>query len=325
MFAPTLRTVLRRLFWLQLIGNPPRPDLISLRIQRLYTNAGFLMSLKREKILQKEGRPSPLATKPTRKKLGRPTLSTEALLDKALDVFLELGFEGATVDAITAAAGVAKRTVYLRYSDKTTLFKAALERAINAWIVPVERLRAEETADFEETLLRIGQLLLTNIMRPSGIKLLRIANAESARMPEISAYSNQMGTEPTLRYLEDLLGRRIKVARDEARNFGEAALAFLHLIVGGPACLTAWGVVLDKAEIDKHTRYCVQLFLHGLVSQTPPGVTPVGLAAPSGTTGEGMNNAVESQAAAQLARENSKLRTLLVEAMLEVATLKEQT
>ena len=57
---------------------------------------------------------------------------------------------------------MAKRTVYLRYGDKTALFKAALERAIEEWIVPIERLQAAETDDLEETLLRVGHILVAN-------------------------------------------------------------------------------------------------------------------------------------------------------------------
>src|SRR6516165_5135647 len=108
-------------------------------------------------------------TQPARRP-GRPSLSNEALLDKALDLFLEMGFERTSIDAITAAAGMAKRTVYLRYEDKTTLFKAALERAINEWIVPVARLRAAEMEDLETTLLRVGQILLSNVMSPAGLR-----------------------------------------------------------------------------------------------------------------------------------------------------------
>ncbi len=42
---------------------------------------------------------------------GRPTRTNAELLDKALDLFLENGFERTSIDAITAAAGMAKRTV----------------------------------------------------------------------------------------------------------------------------------------------------------------------------------------------------------------------
>src|SRR5579871_3751493 len=89
----------------------------------------------------------------------RPSLSNEALLDKALELFLHMGFEGTSIDAITAAAGMAKRTVYLRYGDKESLFKAALKRAIEEWIVPIERLREAERESLEDSLLAIGRIL----------------------------------------------------------------------------------------------------------------------------------------------------------------------
>lgn len=198
---------------------------------------------------------------PTRRP-GRPTLSDEQLLDIALDLFLENGFERTSIDAITAAAGMAKRTVYARYGDKETLFKAALGRAINDWLVPVERLRAAEEDDLEATLLRIARMLLANILSPAGLRLLRLSNAVSVSMPEIAAANTRMGTEPTLAYLADLFRRRL-LPDGAPAEADEAALAFLHLVVGGPASTAAWGVVLDEEASDRHTRYCVRLFLHG--------------------------------------------------------------
>ncbi|WP_309141136.1 TetR/AcrR family transcriptional regulator [Novosphingobium sp. G106] len=194
---------------------------------------------------------------------GRPTLSDEQLLDIALDLFLENGFERTSIDAITAAAGMAKRTVYARYGDKETLFKAALARAIEDWMVPVERLRGVETENLEKTLLTIAQMLLTNILEPAGMRLLRLSNAVSVSMPEIAAANTRMGTEPTLAYLADLFRRRLLPEDAPAPEADEAALAFLHLVVGGPASTAAWGVVMEEEAIERHTRYCVRLFLHG--------------------------------------------------------------
>jgi TetR/AcrR family transcriptional regulator, mexJK operon transcriptional repressor len=253
---------------------------------------------------------------------GRPTLTNEELLDKALDLFLEKGFERTTIDAITASAGMAKRTVYLRYSDKTALFKAALQRAIEDWIVPVERLRAAESDDVEETLLRVGQILMENLMGPAGLRLLRITNAESARMPEIGAYTTQNGTEPTIAYLADLIQRRIPYRSDIA-NPQEAAFAFLYLVACGPATMAAWGIVLDDAAIDRHTQYCVRLFLYGLLPReagTAPGANG---AAPT-HAGHADTNVARSQHVAALETENRRLRKLLLDSMLQVAALKER-
>jgi AcrR family transcriptional regulator len=194
---------------------------------------------------------------------GRPTLSDEQLLDIALDRFLDNGFERTSIDAIAAAAGMAKRTVYARYADKVSLFKAALTRAIESWIVPIERLRMSECDDLEKTLLRIGRLLLANILSPGGLRLLRLSNAVSVHMPEIAAYNTRIGTEPTLAYLADLFRRRLLPPDAPKQAADEAALAFLHLVVGGPAHTAAYGIDLDGDACNRHTRYCVRLFLHG--------------------------------------------------------------
>jgi len=199
----------------------------------------------------------------SRRKPGRPTLSNEQLLDTALELFLENGFERTGIDGIAEAAGMAKRTVYARYIDKTALFKAALTRAIEEWIVPVAKLRSAECDDPEKMLLRIAKMLLDNVLSPAGMRLLRLSNTVSGTMPEIAAHNTRMGTEPTLAYLADLFRRRLLPADAPAPEADEAALAFLHLIVGGPASTAAWGVVLDDKAIERHSRYCVRLFLYG--------------------------------------------------------------
>lgn len=199
---------------------------------------------------------------------GRPSLSNEQLLDHALDLFLEQGFERTSIEAICAAAGMAKRTVYARYGDKTTLFRAALQRAIELWIVPIERLRAAEVDDLEASLLAVGRILLANIMSPAGLRLLRLTNSESSRSPEIGAYNVQQGTEPTIAYLADLFVRRLPgtLAPADARASAEG---FLHLVTG-PAIDAAWGVSRDELALARHIHASVRLFLHGLQGGSGP-------------------------------------------------------
>lgn len=196
-----------------------------------------------------------------RRRPGRPSLSNEALLDKALDLFLDKGFEGTSIDAITASAGMAKRTIYARYGDKTRLFKAALTRAIDEWILPVEALQALEEPDFARTLVALGNALVTNVLNPEGLRLVRLSNAISVRLPEISAESVRLVTEPTLVYLADLFVRRAALSQDVAR---EAARSFLYLIVAGPATDAAWGVALDMDAVQRQTCFGVRLLMQGL-------------------------------------------------------------
>ena len=215
---------------------------------------------------------NPRIKKSTRPGPGRPTreqarLRNLELLDRALELFAEYGFERTTMEGIAASVGMAKRTVYAQYGDKLNLFKAALQRAINAWIIPVAVLREAETDDIEETLMNIGNILVDNILTPEGLRLLRITNTESSRLPEISNYTYEQGTGPTLAFLAEMFSRRIPHTGGRLVDENAAALAFLYLIVGGPANQMVWGVPMSDDQITRHTRYCVKLFLYGVLSE----------------------------------------------------------
>src|SRR4029079_1549149 len=94
---------------------------------------------------------------------GRPTREQaeqrhQLLLDRALEMFLENGFELTTIESIAAAVGMTKRTVYARYEDKRALFKATVQRAVERWIVPIERFRAVESDDLQATLVEFARI-----------------------------------------------------------------------------------------------------------------------------------------------------------------------
>jgi AcrR family transcriptional regulator len=55
-----------------------------------------------------------------------------AILDAARRVFAAAGFEGASVDEIARAAGVAKGTVYLYYPSKEAVYQAAMREGLLA-------------------------------------------------------------------------------------------------------------------------------------------------------------------------------------------------
>lgn len=231
---------------------------------------------------------------------GRPSVSNEDLLDQALGLFLDNGFERTSIDAICAAAGMAKRTFYQRYGDKLTFFKATLERAIEDWILPISALEQCESDDLEDTLLQIGQRLVANVMSEDGIRLLRITNAESGRIPEIGAFTYYAGTGRTVDWLAALFRRRLGSDEAEARN---AATAFMYIVVCGPPTVTAWGMTVGTAEVDESIRYAVHVLLHGLANVPP--------AAP-----EARPDARDEELA-RLRRENEQLRRLLVDSMLK--------
>ena len=200
-------------------------------------------------------------TRPGRPSRGQIEARNRELLDTALDLFLERGFEGTTIEAIIDAVGMARRTIYTRYGDKITLFKAALQRAIDDWVVPAEQLHAAESDDLEETLIRIARMMVANVKSPSGIRLARIANAEVFRMPDIGAYLWERTAEVALTYLVELFRRRLYPSAGGTLA-EDAAGAFLMLVVEGAFQMVTWSRLSDE-EFDRQIVYRTRLFLNG--------------------------------------------------------------
>jgi AcrR family transcriptional regulator len=65
---------------------------------------------------------------PTPKKRGRPRSFDDAtVLERATATFLELGYAGASLDALTTAMGVNKPSLYAAFGDKRSLFVRVLQ------------------------------------------------------------------------------------------------------------------------------------------------------------------------------------------------------
>jgi TetR/AcrR family transcriptional repressor of mexJK operon len=200
---------------------------------------------------------------------GRPTreqaeLRHEELLDRALELFLEKGFELVTMEAIAAAVGMTKRTVYARYEDKSALFRAAVQRAIERWMVPIEDMRAAESDDLEATLVAIAEIRLRNAISPVGLRLQRIVNAESYRFPEIFDLAYEQGTRPTIHFLADLLTRRADGGGLCIEDGQIAAAAFLSMVIGGPTRAIVLGGPVNEPALEARIRICVRMFLNGV-------------------------------------------------------------
>jgi TetR/AcrR family transcriptional repressor of mexJK operon len=200
---------------------------------------------------------------------GRPTRDQqeqrhEQLLNVALDIFLERGFEQTTIEEIATQVGMSKRTVYARYEDKGTLFKAAVRRAIERYTVPREALEAIATGDLESTLAAIARLRIANVATPIATKLQRVLSAQSFRFPELFMAAFEEGAGPTVSFLSDLFVRYSARGEINVTEPQRAATAFLSLVVGGPARVIVSGNKQDDAEIDRHIRFAVDLFLRGV-------------------------------------------------------------
>jgi TetR/AcrR family transcriptional repressor of nem operon len=69
---------------------------------------------------------------------GRPRafVETEAL-DTAMGLFWRMGYEGASMDALTAAMGISRSSLYQSFGDKETLFLRAVEHYARTRLAPL--------------------------------------------------------------------------------------------------------------------------------------------------------------------------------------------
>src|SRR5258707_14214006 len=93
------------------------------------------------------------------------------ILDGARKVFMDLGFDGASMNEIARSAGVSKGTLYVYFADKNRLFEAIVEG--EALAQGKGGFNFDSSRDPETTLREFGQTYMAFVCRPgagSGIR-----------------------------------------------------------------------------------------------------------------------------------------------------------
>ncbi len=120
----------------------------------------------------------------------RARAKRDQILDGGRRVFLRDGFAGASTDAIAAEAGVSKRTLYAYYPSKEDLFvdilrKLTLENPQIRALESMEEMSPENRKEFRRDLLELAHKIVTTIMQPDYLALLRTTIADTHRFPQL--------------------------------------------------------------------------------------------------------------------------------------------
>jgi AcrR family transcriptional regulator len=109
-----------------------------------------------------------------------------AILRAAKEVFLETGYELASMDRIAERAGTTKRTVYDRFDSKEALFGAMIAHACDSVVAQLPGpgdLPDDPRQGLREAAAR-GVALMTS---PACVRLTRIVAGEAERRPQFAA------------------------------------------------------------------------------------------------------------------------------------------
>ena len=189
------------------------------------------------------------------------------IIDGACQVFLERGFDAASMGEIAREAGVSKGTLYVYFKSKEELFEAIVERIPPPEFDPRqgEQIFAFDAndRDVEAVLTRLGDAFVRFMCRTRGISPLRTVIAIADRMPELGAKFYQSGPArgiSTLKaYLEGQVAAGVLAPHDcevVAAQFIDACLSMTFK----PMLFNAAGPPSDE-QISRVVRTAVRTFL----------------------------------------------------------------
>jgi AcrR family transcriptional regulator len=154
---------------------------------------------------------------------GRPTAEQREerrgrMLRRSLDVFLEHGYQGSSLDQLARASGVTKRTIYTDYGDKQGLFAAMVESLAGGIS------HGPDTAG--DTLHSLSVRIVYRIHSDELVGLHRLVIAESPRFPELAkAFYEQTDA----RHIAAL---RAHLTNEHGKDAGALAPALFSLLLG---------------------------------------------------------------------------------------------
>jgi len=130
--------------------------------------------------------------------------------DAAQRLFLDQGYAATSMDAVTAAAGVSKQTVYVYYPSKRALFADVLEQASvgHPEFQALDYLRTAHPAsraELQEVLTQLAQRVLQTMLQPEYISLLRALIPEVRSHPELGELFREVVARRSLQSVGQLL------------------------------------------------------------------------------------------------------------------------
>ncbi|MBB5498660.1 TetR/AcrR family transcriptional regulator [Paraburkholderia sp. MM5384-R2] len=154
------------------------------------------------------------------------------LLDVARRLFVTLGYEATTIDAVVVEAHTSKRTLYSRYANKEMLFAGVVIDHMTHSFAPVEAALTgndfKVASDLRARLLIIARVYVEQATSPESQALDRIVTAQRGRFPELFDRLHREG------YLRATTIVRELLVQAGAREAVIAAQAFYSLLVLAP-------------------------------------------------------------------------------------------
>lgn len=98
-----------------------------------------------------------------------PTTRSEDILTAAADLFIEKGYAGASMTALSSIVGIKKASLYHHFESKEALFVACAMRGHDAWVARLVEIReADDMGDEEKVAAALDVVYDAIVVSPVG-------------------------------------------------------------------------------------------------------------------------------------------------------------
>lgn len=188
---------------------------------------------------------------------------TQVILEAAGDVFCQEGYMRASMDRVARAAGVSKATLYNHFADKSALFRAAVRRVSETFVLELDGLGLDRL-DLSTALERLGCHFLEFLLTERNLSVVRAVLAESQHDPQLGRAFHESGPAIAQQAVAHLLARRMVCGDLPTVDSLRAARHYVALLRGDLFWRALLRVPVAPEELPPHVKSIVSHFLSGL-------------------------------------------------------------
>jgi AcrR family transcriptional regulator len=181
-------------------------------------------------------------TAPPSNRSERAADRRQAIIEAAIDEFIEQGYAATRLDDVAKRAGVAKGTIYLYFRDKESLFEELISAMLAPLVATIEGIGA---ADVPMALIseHIVDMFVREIYETRRKEVIRLILTEGRRFPQIAEF-----------YYREVLSRiiaavRALLKRAAARGEVPPGLVDFPQLIAAPGLVAViWSGLFDRFE-----------------------------------------------------------------------------
>jgi AcrR family transcriptional regulator len=148
------------------------------------------------------------------------------MLHAAKAVFLEVGFERASMDRIAEQAGTTKRTLYAHFANKDNLFLAVFD-----FVLELQADHLKEPAHYapgtEEALVQFCAHLLQTVLSSKPLRLCRLGITEAERFPQGAERLHEALFDTAQTRVAHFIQERLEIEEELSQQLAQELLGHL--------------------------------------------------------------------------------------------------